>query len=108
MAEALILLDAFPVIAYTPDGGRYEPARVVVFNDKVQVWVVPMGAPGPQVIFESAAMSVSGTRLAGFTIQTPDGDVRTARTSGCGCGSPLKRFDPYEGATRKVKRLERL
>lgn len=106
MADALILLDHFPAIATTPDGGKYEPARVVVYNGIVQVWVMRQGVPDPVVAYEREYLSVEGNRLAGFNILTSDGTVRSVRAGGCGCGSPLKRFDPYGGATRKVERLE--
>jgi hypothetical protein len=106
MTEALILLDAFPTIGYTPDGGRYEPARTVVYNDIVQVWTVPMGTADPVVVYEAPALSVTGNRLAGFEILTPDGIVRAINAGGCGCGSKLKTFDPFLGATRKIQRLE--
>lgn len=106
MAVALIVLDAFPVIAYTPDGGKYEPARVVVYNDTVQVWAIPMGTAEPVVVSEGPALSVEGNRLAGFSILSSDGTYKAIKTGGCGCGSKLKTFDPYNGATRKVERLE--
>lgn len=105
MAVVSIVLDHFPAIAYTPDGGKYEPSRVVVVDGKVQVWFIRNNGE-PEVVYESSELSMSGNRLAGFDIQTPDGIVKAIRAGGCGCGSKLKSFDPYDGATRTVERRD--
>lgn len=104
MEFAEIALDQFPVIAYTPDGARYEPARIVVVNGRVQVWFVPNGFAEPEVAFEREVLSIEGNRLAGHAILTADGEVRANSAGGCGCGSRLRSFDPYAGATRVVSR----
>lgn len=100
MATAQIVLDHFPAIARTPDGRKYDLARVVVWNDRVVVWVLPNNTSQPVVAYEAAALSASGTRISGFSILTADGEVRSEKARGCGCGNRLKTFDPYAGATR--------
>ena len=100
MTVAHILLDHYPAVAETPDGAKYNLARVTVYDGKVQVWALPTTMSGPTVMFERSALSVEGTRISGFSILTPDGVVRTTKARGCGCGNPLKSFDPYNGATR--------
>lgn len=102
--QARIELDLFPAIARTPSGGRYEPARVVVYNGIVQVWVVRRGSNVPEVAYEANELSLEGNRLAGYAVLTDDGVVNAVRTGGCGCGSPLKSFDPYSGAARVMEK----
>ena len=105
MDVARILLDQFPAIAYSPTGGKYEPARTVVVNDRVQIWFIPSGSTAePEIVYEGDALSFEGNIIAGFDILTPDGPVRSVRAGGCGCGNKLKSFDPYGGATRTVVR----
>jgi hypothetical protein len=104
MDVARILLDQFPAIAYSPTGGKYEPARVVVVNDRVQIWVIRNGTSDPEIAYEADALSMEGNLIAGFDVLTPDGTVKSIRAGGCGCGNKLKSFDPYGGATRTVER----
>lgn len=100
MTVAHILLDHFPAVVETPDGAKFQLARVTVYDGKVQVWALPKTTSAPTVVYERTALSIEGTRIAGFSILTPDGVVTSGKARGCGCGSPLKSFDPYNGATR--------
>lgn len=104
MATAHIQLDHFPAVVETPDGGKYNLARVTVADGTVKVWALPTNTSGPTVVFERQSLSVEGNRIAGFNILTPDGVVRSTKARGCGCGNPLKSFDPYDGATRVAVR----
>ena len=100
MAIAHILLDHYPAVVETPDGAKYNLARVTVYDGLVKVWALPTRTSAPTVVFEKSALSVDGTRISGFNILTPDGVLRSTKARGCGCGNPLKSFDPYNGATR--------
>lgn len=103
-----VALDMFPALANLPTGGRHEPSRVVIANDRVQVWIVRRDGGGttePEVAFESDALSVEGNRIAGYNILTPDGNILAVRAGGCGCGSKLKTFDPFAGATRTFAKI---
>lgn len=105
MDVARIALDQFPAIAYPPTGGKFEPARTVIVNDMVQVWVLDATSSEPKMVFEGQALSLEGNFIAGFEVLTPDGVVKSNRAGGCGCGNKLKYFDPYGGATRQSVRM---
>jgi hypothetical protein len=42
-------------------------------------------------------VSYEGAHTSGFAVQVVEGIVVVTRSGRCGCGSRLRRFDPYEG-----------
>lgn len=95
-----VALDMFPANIYTPNGGRYDPSRVVIADDVVKVYLA--SGAGIETVYAAPVLSTEGNRMAGYSIQTPDGEVKALSAGGCGCGNPLRSFDPHSGVTSTV------
>lgn len=94
---AFLRLDLFPATVIAPGGIKYDPARVVVTDSEVYVFM-DGNPPAPTIqehIFDFK--SVSRTSF----VVTLDDDERTElqvnRRAGCGCGNKLRGFRPFPG-----------
>lgn len=92
---AFIRLDLFPAEALVA-GERFTPARVIVTDDTLYVYMDGQG--GPRVAYETRLEDFTGRRTIGYTVTAADGqEVAINRASGCGCGSRLRGFHPFVG-----------
>lgn len=88
-------LDLVPVHVETPQG-RIKDARLYVRDGRAMVFA----AKGREVIVAMEATGVVETtrpqfRKQPFVVRFEDGGIWEAtRAGGCGCGSPLKKFQP--------------
>ena len=90
-----VRLDLFPASATVGDE-TYAPARIVVTDDSVHVYVDAPG--GPVEAYTARLEDFSGRRTTGYTATIDGGSVvQINRASGCGCGSRLKSFRPFAG-----------
>ena len=89
----------FPTRVYF-EGGVRSRVHVVLTRDRLILheW------DGSQIVntFESRILSVAGHASSRYSIGTDDGLVEIEPTGGCGCGNPLRSFDPAPGM-RKVQ-----
>ena len=93
---SFVRLDLFPASATLDTGEIYTPARVIVTDDAVHVYMDASG--GPAEVYTARLDDFSGRRTTGYTAVSDGGVVVTiARASGCGCGSRLKGFRPFAG-----------
>ena len=96
-------LDLFPAQVTLPDGTQMYPARVWIADGELLVYIVANGVPVEY--YRSAYISLEGTRIAGLSIDTADGMVTARKKQGCGCGNPLKSFNPWPNERRELVRL---
>lgn len=71
--------------------GSEEPVRVYVDGDTATVW----GVEGRKVVrrYDAAIATLEMTNGV-WQLTTTEGEVWSLDRGGCGCGSPLKGFDP--------------
>lgn len=100
MTDVSIELDFFPANVYTPEGSRFESVRLILADGYVQVYGAT--AAGIVKVYERPYQSWEGNRIAGYSILTSEGNVVGNPAGGCGCGSPLRSFDPFSGMRRVV------
>lgn len=99
MGTATVLLDLIPAKVETPQG-IFRNARVVVDGDRVRVFTTRRHASRREVELALEATGVTDVKRPQFRRQPheivfADGSVWSAvQSGGCGCGSPLKKFDP--------------
>lgn len=95
-----IALDFFPARVTLPSGAELGPVRVYVADGRVLVYNVVDGVP--QLYFDRELLSSEGNAVRGISLQVPDGTVKVVKDRGCGCGHPLKRFNPWPGVRREL------
>lgn len=98
-----IALDAFPARVTLPSGAELGPVRVYVADGQVLVYTVTDGTPN--LYFERKLLSSEGSMLRGLHLQVADGEVVVTKDRGCGCGHPLKRFNPWPNERRHLVSL---
>jgi hypothetical protein len=107
MDPVRIVLDAFPVEVRTSDR-VWRDARVALLEGgELAVWTSisgePNPGPGPFRVLTASALSREGTPSRGMTLQTDShGTVTLKMQSGCGCGNPLRSWNPWPGRVRQV------
>lgn len=91
--------DLFPVAVDGP-GVRERMARVAVDGPAgtMRVYVVPRGSREVQVLAEGEVSAMTTDQRGRVsTLTDAAGDTWTCtRASGCGCGHPLRKFNPWE------------
>ena len=95
--EALIVFDLFPAKVRYPLTGSVDPTRAIVADGSLTIW--RDGNAGPYEAWTRPVLSYEGSHASGWAVQVEDGIVLITRSARCGCGSRLKRFDPYDGRT---------
>lgn len=83
------VLDLYPADVVTPQA-RFRKARLRLEDGIARVFVAPRG-------YVELAAEGSYTEFAGrpYRVTLSDGtEWEAKKTGGCGCSSPLKRFDP--------------
>lgn len=101
-------LDFFPAFVTLPTGTTLTPARVFVANadglgDRVLVYIIQNGEP--YLFYDRPLVSYSGNALRAIALQVADGEVLVRKEDGCGCGNPLKSFNPWPGERRMLARM---
>lgn len=81
----------FPFKLTLPDGTLHDPVKVFADGRTVRVWGTPNGRT-PEIVAQ--ADGVMERTEGGWRVAAPDGDWLLAPARGCGCGHPLKRFQP--------------
>lgn len=93
---SFIRLDLFPASVTVNGTDEYSPARAIVTDDAVHVYMDAQG--GPAEVYTARLDDFSGRRTTGYSAVASDGDnVQINRASGCGCGSRLRGFRPFAG-----------
>jgi hypothetical protein len=95
-----IALDSFPSKVSLPNGSVLDEARVLIANSRVLVFVNQGGTAIRY--FDEPLVSSSGSSVRGWDLQTESGMVAVNRGAGCGCGNPLRSFNPFPGETRML------
>lgn len=97
MDPVRVSLDMFPADVTLADGTLLRSARIFVADDRVLVYTRVGGTP--KLTYEADVVSmVSSPRNA--AVVTEDGTVQAHARQGCGCGNPLKRFNPWPDQRR--------
>lgn len=91
-----IRLDMFPSTVTMPDGTIYDPARAIVSENTIYVFM--NGSPPEAVVTEKLSdfTSVNRNRYTATTDDTNEEIIITKR-AGCGCGNRLRGFRPFPG-----------
>lgn len=96
-----IRLDLFPAFLQgdnLPDalpGGVLDEKRVIITDTYVLVF--SDGPQGPQLLHTWPLLDFSGRNTTGWEVTTEQYTFRVNRSTGCGCGSRLRGFFPYQG-----------
>lgn len=95
--------DLFPATVYDAASGNIllDPARAVLTTDRVYVFA---DAPqGVVCVLSQLIYELDGDRWDGFAITLvqadspdPGNTILVSRSSGCGCGSRLRSFQPFK------------
>lgn len=93
----------YPARVTLPSGAELDQARLFVADGEVLVYVASGGLP--RLFFQRPLLSSEGSPISGMNLQVEDGIVRVRRGGGCGCGHPLKRFNPWPGERRQLVSL---
>lgn len=100
MSAVAVALDFFPATVDLPNGTALNEARVLIANGRVMVYVNQGGTP--LSYFDEPLLSSAGSAIRGFELQTESGIVEVQKARGCGCGNPLKSFNPFPGQSRTL------
>lgn len=100
MDSITVDLDFYPANVTLPSGGVFKAARLYVADGEVIVF--SNEGQGITEVFRRGLLSAEGHRRRGYSLQTETGMVKVVKASGCGCNSPLKRFNPWPGVRRRM------
>jgi len=99
-----ISLDAFPAKVTLPSGAELSPVRAYLVDGRVEIYHVVGGTV--DLYYSRDVRSIDGRSvLSGINVLVDDGEVRIKKASGCGCGHPLKSYNPWPGESRTLVRL---
>lgn len=71
----------------------YSPSRLLLSLDEIWVWYMRDGQN--ELVVNERVVDLQGDRKTGWTVQLDDGrTLLFRRSSGCGCGNPLRGFQP--------------
>jgi hypothetical protein len=94
--------DVYPAnVEFSFGTNPYPKTRAIVTADEVIV-LVEDGRP-PGVLYRERLEDVTGTRTA-LQAVTADGTVTITRQGGCGCGSTLKNYRPFDRSVALARR----
>lgn len=75
------------------EGEVFSPARLLLSLDEVWVWYMRDGQN--ELVINERVLEVSGERKIGWTVELDNGStLYFRRANGCGCGNPLRGFQP--------------
>lgn len=98
-----VALDFFPARVTLPSGTTLRPTRVFVADGRVQVYILRNGVA--ELYYDEPMISGSGSAPRGWDLLVADGAVRVTRDNDCGCGNPLKSYNPWPGERKYMVRL---
>lgn len=104
--DPVVIRDVFPALV-SLDTGQLMGARVVVTRTRVYVWTGDGGAPTLALVARydaepSRIPPLNASRTVATHLQLVDDSgaptmaVRITRQRGCGCGSPLRAWTPWQ------------
>lgn len=90
--------DVFPAsVQFSFAENKYPKARAIVTADRVMVLVD--GQRTPRLLYDGRLEGYTGDRNS-LVATTAEGEITITRAQGCGCGSRLRGFRPYQKAIR--------
>lgn len=96
--------DVFPAnVEFSFLDDQVSKSRTIVTADEVIVLAEGVRGGNPNVVYSGRLEDVTGDRKA-LVATTADGVVTITRGSGCGCGSRLKSYRPFQRAVRMPSR----
>ena len=98
-----VALDFFPAQVVLPSGVQLRPVRLIVANGIAEVYILKDGVP--QLYWSSPLIEHSGNPVRGYDIATEEGPVRMTKARGCGCGNPLRNYNPWPDQQRVLVAL---
>lgn len=101
---AFIRLDLFPATVVIGELGeqRYHPARVVITDDAVYVFM-----DGPnfrEPVYEGRLEDYYVEGSVRYAVTDSGDTLRITKASGCGCGSRLRGLRPFPGVAQAPKK----
>jgi hypothetical protein len=100
--DRVVLRDAFPAeVTRSTDGVVWRSARAVITRSRVYVWVAQGREP---LLVLDEPYDPAGSTVPAFNARPGDGShltltaggqVHINRQRGCGCGNPLKAWQPW-------------
>jgi hypothetical protein len=92
--------DVFPAaVTFSFAENNYSRARAILTAEEVLVLVDGGTGSGPAVLYQQRLEDVQTSRQQ-VVATTVDGDVTITRAGGCGCGSRLRSYQPFQRAVR--------
>jgi hypothetical protein len=105
MDQLRVEFDLFPATVTTVNG-RIPDVRASVVDKVLYVWSRtssrPIVGPGPYTIIQSPVSTWRGSTSKGLTLTTEDGEISISLQGGCGCGNPLRSWNPWPGKRKIV------
>lgn len=95
-----IALDLYPADVTLPNGTQLTPTHLFIVDGKVEVYVVLDGKV--RLYWSTPYVSATGTRFTGYEIETAEGKLTATTARDCGCGNPLKRYNPWPSERRHL------
>lgn len=97
--RVVVTTDVFPaVVTFQFIPQTVTKARVVLTQGGT-VYVFTDSSYGPALLYSGVVTASEGSRQS-MTITTPDGVLTSEKSGGCGCGSRLRGFKPFEQSIR--------
>lgn len=94
-AEAEVMyLNLFPARVKTPNGDIRRARFYLRDGEVAEVWVADKSRPKRTLVASVSDMDIGRSRGPHVITTSELGTWTITKDSGCGCGSPLKRFDP--------------
>ncbi|MDN5919001.1 MAG: hypothetical protein L0I76_28560 [Pseudonocardia sp.] len=98
-AAPVVAFNRFPTVVTEPGGASWREARTVITCPdgdqpaRLMVWL----RPGEPAVDEALHLDVStiGRPRTVWQLVTDSGTYQVQAGSGCGCGSRLKRYEPF-------------
>ena len=102
METVRVVFDVFPAQVTTPDAVHRDARAILTEDGLLEVYSATTGlpnpGPGPYRVVQETALSHEGTADRRAVVQVASGSITVVPTRGCGCGSPLRSYDPWPGA----------
>lgn len=94
-----IKIDLFPAMITSPSnkvpGGFSNEFKIIVTDNYFYVFGDLGTGPGP--LIQQPLVSFDGSNKVGYTVVTEQDTFTFQRSTGCGCGSRLRGFNPFPG-----------
>jgi len=99
-----VLRSVFPAEVVGPGGVIWRTAKAVITRERIYVWVADgprrrlvLSEPYEQAASEVAPGNAARTQRSHLTLAGEEAPtVHVSRQRGCGCGNPLKGWNPWQ------------